>query len=356
MSVDIQTLRIERVIFHQVFKRENAEQVIEPQYSDCCSVFESDEKRKLKNRITKSLGDKTHALKMEIVDEGEESVYKCIADYWDTNREEENFIELSKKMTLALAQAQKTRKINDSIAVIVEGKVSQYNKRYICFIKAEIQDGFNIEAADGHQAMKYINNLLLTPAQKLQKMGIFIDNSKTVGHVAAEDIDVYIYDSNTDANSTLKKAAYFYGDFLGLAFPNDGKMLTHKFYSVTREFINTSDELTSHEKHMLQTALINYLNDMAIAIINPEDFAKKYITNEQINDSYIRCMSSNQIPLYSTPKDLEVVMRFMKNRNIYFENSIKLTAPTDGFNRNISISETEDGDTIIKIKGKLVHE
>ena len=356
MSADIQTLRIERVIFHQVFKRENVEQVIEPQYSDCCSVFELDEKRKLKNRITKSLGDRTHALKMQIVDEGKESVYSLITNYWDTNREESDFIELSKKMTKALAQAQRTRKINDSIAVIVEGKLSQYDKRYICFIKAEIQDGFNIEAANGHKSMKYINNLLLTPAQKLQKMGIFIDNSRTIGHVTANDIETYIYDSNTDANSTLKKAAYFYGDFLGLAFPTDGKMLTHKFYSVTREFINTSDELTPQEKHTLQTALINYLNDTAIAIINPEDFAKKYIVKEEINDSYIRCMSSNQVPLHSTPKDLEVVKRFMKNRNIYFENSIKLTAPTDGFNRNVLISETEDGDTIIKIKGKLMHE
>lgn len=356
MLIDIQSLKIDRVIFHQVYKRESADQIVEPRYSDCCTVFEQSEKRTLRTRITKSLGNKTHALKMEIVNDGDESIYRYISDYWDTERKEEDFVDLSKKMTLALAQAQKTKKISDSIAVVVEGRLSQYDKRYICFIKADIQDGFNIDASDGQQSMKYINNLLLTPAQKLQKMGIFIDVSSKVGHVAASDIETYIYDSNTDANSTLKKAAYFYGDFLGLSFPSDGKMLTHKFYLQTKEFINTNEELTSREKHELQTALLNYLNDGAVAIINPADFADTYISKSEVNDSYIRCMSANQIPLHSIAKDLEVAKRFMTNRNIYFENSVKLTAPAEGFGRNVTISETDDGDTIIKIKGKLMHE
>jgi len=356
MSVDIQTLKIDRVIFHYVYKRENAEQIVEPRYSENCTVFEQTEKRTLKNRITKSLGNKSHALKMEVRDDGEESVYKFISDYWDTGRSEADFIELSKKMTLSLAYAQRTRKIGDSIAVIVEGHVSSNNNRYVCFIKADIQDGFNIELSGEQQAMKYINNLLLTPSQKLQKMGIFIDISKTVGHVAANDIEAYIFDSNTDANSTFKKAAYFYGDFLGLEFPEDNKMLTHRFYQNTREFINTCEELTPSEKHNLQTALIDYLNNGAIATINPSDFANEYIANPEAVDSYTRCMSVNQIPMHSMVKNLEVVQKFMTKRNMYFENAIRLTAPTEGFNRNIEMTENDEGDTIIKIKGKLIRE
>ena len=255
-----------------------------------------------------------------------------------------------------MARAQKTKKISDSIAVIIEGRVSESNNRYICFVKADIQDGFNIELSGGQQAMRYINNLLLTPSQKLQKMGVFIDVSRTVGHVAACDIEAYIFDSNTDANSTFKKAAYFYGDFLGLDFPADDEIITHKFFQNTREFINTCEELTSSEKHELQTALISYLNNGAIATINPSDFANDYIIKPQVVDSYVRYMSANQIPLHSTVKNLEVAQRFMKKRNMFFENSIKLTAPADGFKRNIEMSENEDGDTIIKIKGKLIRE
>ena len=356
MPVDIQTLKIERVIFHQVYRRESTEQIVEPSYSEQCIIFNKIEKRALKNRIAQSLGNKSHALRMNVSDNSDESVYRFISDYWDTNRNDKDFIELSKKLTLALARAQKTKKISDSIAVIIEGSVSENKNRYICFIKADIQDGFNVELSEGQRAMKYINNLLLTPSQKLQKIGIFIDMSRTVGHVAASDIEAYIFDSNTDANSTFKKAAYFYGDFLGLDFPADDEIITHRFYQNTREFINTCEELTPSEKHELQTALIAYLNNGAIATINPADFANNYIINPQVVDSYVRYLSANQIPLHSTVKNLEVVQRFMKKRNMFFENSIKLTAPSDGFNRNIEMSENEDGDTIIKIKGKLIRE
>lgn len=356
MSVDIQTLKIERVIFHQVYKREYTDQMAEPRFSEQCTVFDQNERRTLKNRITKSLGNKSHALKMKIGNEGIDSVYRAISDYWDTERNDEDFIKLSKNLTLALARAQKTRKINDSIAVVVEGKVSQFDNRYICFIKADIQDGFNIESSGEQQAMKYISNLLLTPVQKLQKMGIFIDVSKTIGHVAADDVETYIFDSNTDANSTFKKAAYFYGDFLGLDFPSDNKMITHNFYQNTREFINTCEELTPGEKHDLQTALINYLGNGAIKTVNPSYFADQYIIESNIVDSYVRCMSANQIPMHSTVKDLELVKRSMEKRNMIFENSIKLTAPAEGFSRNIEMTESDEGETIIKIKGKLIRE
>ena len=52
MLSDLESLKIERVIFHRVYKRENMDQIVEPSYSDCCTFFDQSEKRTLKTRIT----------------------------------------------------------------------------------------------------------------------------------------------------------------------------------------------------------------------------------------------------------------------------------------------------------------
>ena len=46
----------------------------------------------------------------------------------------------------------------------------------------------------------------------------------------------------------------------------------------------------------------------------------------------------------------------INKRNLLFENAIRLQAPTEAFARNVEISEDEDGNTIVKIKGRLVSE
>ena len=53
-------------------------------------------------------------------------------------------------------------------------------------------------------------------------------------------------------------------------------------------------------------------------------------------------------------KDLSLIK--INKRNLLFENAIRLQAPTEAFARNVEISEDEDGNTIVKIKGRLVSE
>lgn len=352
--MEFRNLKIDKLIFHQIYARITKEEIVEPYFSNECVELDLEGKNALKTRVTKSLGNNSHAIKMDINDIEEESVYSVIVSYWNGRQTEEEFIGLSKKLTYMLAKAQNSRLHTGGIVIVLRGTVSRDNKRYICIVKADIQDGFNVEEKDGIQAMRYITNLLLTPAQKLQKIGIFIDDSIKANIIEPNEVETYVYDSNTDKNATLSKAAYFYNDFLGLKFSSDNDMLTNKFYNYTKKFLNECGTLTSSEKNKLQTDLINYISSTGNAKISIDEFADMYVVDGKMNDKYKNFMISCGVPERDIIKDTSLVK--LKNRSLKFENSIKLQAPTDEFARNVSISEDTEGNTIVKIRGRLISE
>ena len=308
----------------------------------------------IKTRITRALGKNSHSLQMEVEATGEESVYSYISNFWNGNQTEDDFIDLSQKLTLALAKAQNSKKYTGGILVVMQGRISLENNRYICVIKADIQDGFNVETKNGVQALSYIRNLFLTDAQKLQKIGFFIDKSKKINCVNANEIEAYVYDSNTDRHITLGKAAYFYKDFLGLKISSNNDVLTNKFYQSTKEFINKNEKINTAKKYWLHTQLLNYINSYQYATVNSKTFADSFFGEGEINDMYRNFMVEHGIPAHDIIKDLTLVN--VKNRKLKFENSISIQAPVDNFSKNIEITEDEQGNTIVQIRGKLLSE
>lgn len=352
--VELRNLKIDKVAFHQIFKRINKEEIVDPYYNNSCEVLTEQIKNTLQNRMVKAFGNDSHCLKMDIGDTGEESVYNKICQYWNSETNEQRFLNLSKDLTKSLAVAQDTKQYTGGIVIIIEGTVSRNDNRYVAIIKADIHDGMNIKDVDGVKELDYIDNLLLTPAQKMQKIGLFIDKSTRANRIDSDELDTYIYDINTDRNSTLKKAEYFYNRFLGLKMSSNNDVMTNSFYRYTREFINEQEMLPSSEKNRLQTQLINYMNYTGNIVLNVGEFAEENFAEEEMQDDYIRFMSSNSMPEHSITKDMSLVK--INKRNLEFENKIKLQAPTEAFARNVEIEEDEEGNTIVKIRGKLIRE
>lgn len=350
--VELRNLKINKVAFHQIFKRVQKDEIVDPYYSDSCEMLDDQIKNTLNNRIIKAFGNDSHCLKMDIADTGEESVYHKICQYWNSETNEQMFLSLSKNLTESLAIAQDTKQYTGGIVIVIEGTVSRNDNRYICIIKADIHDGMNIKDVNGIKELDYIDNLLLTPAQKMQKIGLFIDKSTRANRIDPNELDAYIYDINTDRNSTLKKAEYFYNRFLGLKMSSNNDVLTNNFYRLTRDFINEQERLPSSVKTRLQTQLINYMNYTGNIVLNIGEFSEDNFAEGTMRDDYIRFMSSNSMPEHSITKDMSLVK--INKRSLEFENKIKLQAPTEAFARNVEVEEDEEGNTIVKIKGRLV--
>lgn len=356
MAVNLENLKIEKIILHQIFKRVEIGSIVNPIYNNIYCELDEKGVDTLKKRIINALGNKSHAMKMKVNDLGEESVYNLITNYWKSPETDAEFIDLSKKLTLALAEAQTSRRYPGGMVIVIKGTVTEFNEEYMAIIKADMQDGFNVAYKGDQQQMNYITDLFLTPNNKLQKMGLFVNKAIGSKEIKETDVDVYIYDSNTDASVSMAKAAYFYSDFLGLGFRDDADVITNKFYTFTKAFINTNNNIEHGKKINLNSALLSYLKSDVYAVINPTVFAENNILDSQLKDEYLDKIEKNGIPLENTYKDLSMIGEGLKTRKISFENSIKLQAPVEDFSDNIEIEEDQEGNTLIKIKGRFVNE
>ena len=196
MSSNIDQMIIQKVVIHQVLKRETQENIIPPLYNNSCSELDDKSLDALQKRLTKSLGNNSHSMKMDIHNFEDGSAYKYITNFWLSAENDDQFVQLSKDLTKLLAESQTSCRIPGGVIVVVKGIVTEYKKDFIAVIKAEKHDGFNITEEEGKNLLKYFNNLVLSPQQKLQKIGYFVNNAVRGREINPKDVDSFVFDSN----------------------------------------------------------------------------------------------------------------------------------------------------------------
>ena len=351
-----ENMKIKRYIVHQIFKRDENKKLILPQYSDMCGAMNIGYVPKIRERIVKSMGSESHSIRMEIINIDENSVFNLIQNYWKMSHEEQDFINLSKRLTYMLAEVQNNRRYREGVVIFVEGTVQAVDKPFICIIKAEMQDGFSLKKSDDNLDLSYIDKIFMTKNEKLQKIGLLINNAVKGRTIEAKDVDCYIFDSNTDTSIAMSKAEYFYKTFLGMDFRKDSDVLTKQFVQTTKEFIQNMP-VEDVEKIELSTALSSYVRERGTQIINPVDFAKANFENEEVIDSYNKYLSDHSIPLESIHKNTNMLGNWLKTRSLVFSNKVKVQVPVDEFDDAVEIKkDKKSGETIVTIKGMMLCE
>lgn len=349
-------MNINKVIVHQIFKRDLENHIIKPFYSTECIALNTGFNTKLKERIVKSLGRESHSIRMQIEDDGEESVFHYICQYWDEDDTDISFINTTKEITEILINVQDNRRYPDALVIYASGTVQQNSKDFFCIIKAESQDGFLINKDSDKIGLNYIDNLFMTKNEKLQKLGFFIKTVDNSHNITKELVDAYIFDSNTNASVSKAKAFYFYNNFLGLNFRNDSKKQTLNFFSYTKKFVNSRQDLNDIQKINLSTQLIQYITAQQTPILNAADFANDFLNNAQMKDEYLRYLEEKDVPTISIYKDTSMLGNMLKYRQLYFSNNVRLQIPVESFKDIVEITKDENGETIIKIKGMMLDE
>ena len=348
-------MKVLKVIAHQVYARDYANNAKQPFYSSKCIPRNTAFGEKLKAKIIKSLGRESHSIQMEIKDDGEESIYKYITEYWCSTEDDAAFINLSHKVADSLVIAQKSRKYPDCLVICIAGVV-QNDKEFFCIVKAESQDGFSLNRDAETINLNYLDNLVMTKNEKFQKIGMFIKKIDGNKDLTANLVDSYIFDSNTNESASKSKATYFYSDFLGLDFRNDSDRLTLNFFEKTKEFINSNEHIQDIDKIYLFTQLVTYIKSEDCPMINAADFSKN-IVNSSIRDEYITFLTENEVPVNNILKDTSMIGKPLKYRKLHFENNVQLQIPTDSFSDVVNISKDDaSGETIITIKGMMLNE
>src|SRR5579872_4094162 len=209
-------LRIKRFIIHEIYKRDEQGMLVLPKYNELLTKLEPIGLQTLQNRIVNALGDSSHSIQMEAKKTDADSVFQYGAELF--NLKDEDFIDFSKKITYALADNQKTKTIPGGVVLIFSGLTGITNNRFWGIIKAEVHEGFSKESTTENLIIKYVNDLLLTPQQRLYKLGVFIEigTTETENKLrVADDFNIFVFDHNMAKNETQHAAFYFFRDFLG---------------------------------------------------------------------------------------------------------------------------------------------
>jgi len=263
------------------------------------------------------------------------------------------FIEESKKIVHKLIEAQSSRKIPGGIVVIFDGSVGYNNRRYCSIIKAEIHSGFRkiVDKKSG-LAMDYVSDLLLTPQQKLYKIGVFIHDKDSGPVTNPSEILAYVYDYNMTAMETRQIAIYFYETFLGCIISPTDKKLTQDFYLFTKQFIDEA-EIDDDEKVDLNYGLYTYLKIDRGGTVKTTEFADRFFNNDELKENYQKFMREKKFPGRAITKDLTYLKNKLRRRSMFFTSNIKITGPAESFSENVKIVNQDDDKTVLSISGKI---
>jgi hypothetical protein len=352
MSFNFAVMNINRIMIHEIFVRNDNREVVPPRCNNILTQLDANGLNVLQKRIINALGSDSHSVEMEVSDVTAHSTFELITKM--INDDGSNFIEHSKLLANKLTASQTTRNIPGGILVVFDGTIGGAGQKYLGVIKAEMHEGFTIDKDDTSLLLKYLSDLLLTPQQKLYKIGIFIEASQTEttnNARLASDFKVFIYDQNISGQQVNEAATYFYHSFLGCKLCANNKKLTQDFYTLTKEFIDGFIE-DDEKKLDLNYALYTYLKTSQSNTVSIGDFVDQFLPNEN-KDSYRNYMETKEFPTNAIPKDIALLAIKLSRRKIRFTSEVSILAPSQNFKDLVKIISSEEDKTTIEVKGKI---
>jgi len=350
-TVSFENLRVERLIVHRLGISSHQNQTA-PSYSSELTVLDTDGAVTFQKRLTTALGTDSQCIEMSVKDESAGSTFQKTAALLDSDNAQ--FVSISVELAEKLTSEQRTANIKPGLAVIMTGTVGPRDEHRVAIIlKAETDSGFVTEGGK-HVILKFIDNLFLTPQQRLYKVGAFKEISTQVtgtdGLRKKGDFNVFVFD-HLLSGSTQEAALYFFRGFLGCDTAPSAKRQTRDFYTLTRDFIDKLD-LSTEKRIDHGNDLTAYLRTVK-ASVQVREFADQYF-DPIIKAQYCTHMQAKKFPMTAVVKDTTLIVSKLRTRRIKFSSTVRITGPSDTFRDLVKVSPTgTDGWTEVKIKGTV---
>lgn len=347
-------LQINRVAVHEVLRRETDLEPLAPRCSDCLADLGHDGLFALRERVVKAMGSDSKSIEMSIRDDSANSAFSLCCKMITAS--DDQFLSLSTQLTQKLAGIQSSRTIPGGVVVVLNGTIGVKPLPFAGIIKAEIHNGFIREQRDSGPFIRFLNDLLLTPQQKLHKIGLFIQNnieSDADDEYPVDDFMAYVFDNQMSSSEITTAANYFYEQFLGCTAAQSSRKLTRDFYNHSHAFITNSD-LDEDDKIGCITALHTYLRSNN-PTIHAGDFATDHLP-PAFHQAFTNHIEQMGFPSTAIMKDTTSIKRKLKTRKLSFTSDVRIIAPADNFGDLVSVQSADNGTTIVHIKGRLANQ
>lgn len=329
-----ENLAIRRVVLHEVYKRRLDGAPVPPRLGTQLIGLDGDGLDVFRERVVDAMGSTSQSMEMDIA-EAEPGSALAIASAL-LGMADADFITESAKFADKLTASQISRSLPGGKLVVFNGTVNAASTPYVAVIKAEKQGGFR----EGRDALQFLNDLFLTPASKLYKIGFFV--REAAADRLPDGWKASVYDSHMTTANRDAAAKYFYENFLGCRIARNNANLTRVFFNETRNFIGQL-AIEPEDKDDLFTSLYTYLKVDQTPTIQVNAFSTTYIPNDK-QDDYRNFMRDKGFPVTAVHKDTTEIKGKLRKRRVRFPGSIELTAPPESFKDLISLETVRSDD------------
>ena len=353
--INFNNLDIKRIMMHEVEKRPNQEHATIVSENSLLALDKNAINLIIK-RLTDAAGKKSKAFDLQIGNTTSGGFFDICKDL--KNKNDNNFISDSIKIADLLAISQNRTNIPGGYLIVIDSQNSSNNKKVYIVIKAELHEALARTESDNISRINIINDIFLSPSQKLYKIGIIYERDySNEEEYPNNDFGAFLFDDQfrLDANP----AEYFYKSFLGFSASTNSKIQSKKFYTDTSSFIKNNIinyERQSDLLHALKIEFTTNLDDL----LSPSKFADRYFEGNELRDLFDSEVS-NYLPTCIL-KDSTLLTNELKKKKIDFKDKIILSGPDGIFDINVQIisnelqlndlSITNSEYTIVKILGK----
>ncbi|AUD64597.1 hypothetical protein BK011_02465 [Tenericutes bacterium MZ-XQ] len=335
----LDNLVITRMIIHEVFQIPDNGVKKSPVLSNQLVPLNEKIQKELSTRIVDVI---RKAIEIKKDDEIEGS-YNHILEIKDLD--DNQFIEKSKIIVSLLADAQNTRIIKDSAIFVMSGEVGFENQKFSCLIKAEFDNSFQPVTENDSNEIIGLEAVVsfLGKEQKLYKLVVFTPSNNAYKS--------YLFDSNLSFRNTASAAKYFYKDFLGSEFSNQGGVAIQNFNNLTQIFIDSMfDDYIDKIRYL--SILLGYIrgtnNTLSI-----HDFSIQAFDNPETSQEYINFMLENDFFEESVPKDSEIASKIQIKPKLKFNSGISISGNINDISSNLISISKDDCITTLKIRGDI---
>ncbi|WP_172583425.1 nucleoid-associated protein [Cupriavidus taiwanensis] len=348
-------LKIDRLAVHDVHPRSVDQSYVKPTHRPHLVKLPVSGMDMFNRRIAQALGHKSRGVRADFRETAAGTFFQDVAGLM--HGDDKQFIDLSMAAANRLAKAQLNRDYAPSKMIVLAGTVTNLQRPFAAVVKADMQDALGEKTENGKTVIDYLEHIFLTESQRLFKIG-FVQQTTAKAPVKGGIHDpqyysVHLFDHIMTSTESRKAAYYFYGDFLGADVSATDKRLTKDFFEKTNRFFDTLDIPRSRRIDLgesLRAELRSNINTIGVA-----SFGEKHLKKTE-QAAYLKHMEKSGFPTHEITKDTDyIASKLKRRRKMVFTSGVVVTTPAEGTDW-VSVENTVDGTTIVKIKGSIASE
>jgi hypothetical protein len=350
-QLSFNSLHIKRAIIHKILERKPQDACSLVKENNVIISFTPKMTLMLIDRLVDAMGRKGKGFYLEIWDVAPSSFFLTCHDL--IRKSDTEFISASNHLATKLAGLQTQEIIPDSYLLFIEAIDKTYNNGspvYIA-IKTEPHAAFK-QTGD---IVEILDDLFLSPSQKLYKVGILFEDSNPDQAFPNSDYSGYLFDDQFGGKSNLAK--YFYESFLGFSAKHNGALQTKYFYDLTHSLIMSKAPIEDRE-NLLDALRVTFAADVS-PTIRPNEFGEHYIQDQSFKGQFTVNVV-NKLP-GSFLRDTSLIDTTLKSKKVNF-GAFSITGPNEEFASKVkqiktkeeleSIDITNPNITVIVMPGK----